>query len=174
MPKYKESKNSVFTLALGFILIFLLIISAIYSVSSTPYLFLIIPVLAVYIYYENKRAKTKFSLLAEERKEVSICEFARSFNTKKVNTWVIRAVYEQIQAYVPTTIPIKENDTLFELLEIDEEDLEFNLFAEISQRTGRSLEGLENNKYFKKLKTVGDLVYMFNEQPLKNSVATNG
>ena len=173
MPKYKEPKSSIFTLVLGFILIVLLIISAVYSVLSTPYLLLVIPVLAIYIYYENKRTKTKFSLLAEERKEISICEFARSFNTKKIDTWVVRAVYEQIQAYVPT-IPIKENDTLFELLEIDEEDLEFDLLAEISQRTGRSLEGLENNKHFKKLKTVGDLVYMFNEQPLKNNVATNG
>jgi len=173
MPKYTEPKSSKFTIVLGFVFLLLLLIAVAYSISTTPFLFLGIPILALYIYFQNKKTKAKFSLLAKERREISICEFARSFNTKKIDTWVVRAVYEQIQEYVPT-IPIKENDTLFELLEIDEEDLEFDILSEISQRTGRSLEGLEDNDYFKNLKTVGDLVYMFNEQPLKNNVATNG
>lgn len=173
MPKYQEPNNGKLTVVLSFIFLALLVIGVIYSVASTPFLFLSIPIFALYVYFENKKTKNKFSLLAKERNELSICEFARSFNTKKIDTWVVRAVYEQIQEYVPS-VPIKANDTLFELLEIDEEDLEFDILSEISQRTGRSLDGLEKNKYFKSLKTVSDLVYMFNEQPLINKVITNG
>ena len=103
--------------------------------------------------------------MAEERKELSICEFSRSFDTKKIDTWVLRAVYEQLQNYVPK-IPIKADDLLFELLEIDEEDLEFGLIEEIAQRTGRSIENTESNKFYGNVKTVNDLVNFINEQPL--------
>ena len=170
MPKYTQPKNNAFTMLLGLVVLLAIIGSLIYFISGTPFLLSIIPIIAFFLYFENKRTKKKFALLAEERKELGICEFARSFDTKKIDTWVVRAVYEQLQTYVAeiyaTEIPIQAEDSLFDLLEIDEEDLDFDLLEEIAQRTGRSLENIENNKYFGKVTEVKGLVYLFNEQPI--------
>lgn len=38
--------------------------------------------------------------LAEERNGESICEFARSFDRRVADPWVIRAVYESLQPYL--------------------------------------------------------------------------
>ena len=50
-------------------------------------------------------------------------------------------------------------------LEIDDEDLDMDLVAEIGQRTGRSMENAEKNPYYGKVSTVEDLVLFFNLQP---------
>jgi hypothetical protein len=47
---------------------------------------------------------------------------------------------------------------------LDEDDLSLDLLEEISQRTGRSLEGFETNPYYGKITTVRDLVLFFNHQ----------
>lgn len=38
--------------------------------------------------------------LAEKRRGESICQFARTFPRREVNTWVIRAVYEALHDYL--------------------------------------------------------------------------
>ncbi|MCU7873666.1 MAG: hypothetical protein KZQ91_13075 [Candidatus Thiodiazotropha sp. (ex Lucinoma borealis)] len=78
-------------------------------------------------------------------------------------------MYEQIQEYVSLSkvfVPLRADDDLFDLLEIDEEDLDLDLLEEIAQRTGRSMNNTEKNPYFEKVRTLGDLVYFVNEQPL--------
>ncbi|HWM69920.1 MAG TPA: hypothetical protein VNO35_25310 [Steroidobacteraceae bacterium] len=119
---------------------------------------------------EHKRHKARLRLLAESRSGESICEFARSFERKEIDTWVVRAVYEQLQRYLggDLPVPIRATDRLKEDLPIDTEDLEMDLMAEISQRAGRSLSNTTANPYYDKVKTVGDLVLFFDAQP-KNS-----
>jgi len=63
-------------------------------------------------------------------------------------------------------IPIKAEDDLTGVLEIDEEDLDMDLLVEMLQRTGRSMDDAPSNPYYGKLKTVADLVYFVNAQPL--------
>ena len=130
---------------------------------------IIIALIAIWAYLDIRKVNHKFSTMSEERKEKSICEFSRSFNSREIDTWVIRAVYEQIQGYIPSKtkpFPVNANDHLFNDLELDDEDLEMDLIEEIAQRTGRSLEETERNPYFGKIETVKDLVCFINEQPL--------
>jgi hypothetical protein len=129
----------------------------------------VILAIAIWVHIENKRLKKKFDILAKERHELSICDFARSFDCREIDTWVIRAVYEQIQEevfYKESPLPIKADDNLFEVLEIDEEDLAEVMIDKIAQRTRRSLNNMENNPFYGNISTVRDLVGFINAQPL--------
>ena len=88
-----------------------------------------------------------------------------------MDAWIIRAVYEQLQAALPTKqrVPIKASDSLFDTLMLDEDDLDLDLAEQIAQRTGRSLESCKNNPYYGKVTTAHNLVLFFNHQPLVNT-----
>lgn len=170
MPKYFSNSNENRYL-LG-TLLFIFIAGLAWGLSRSPVVLVIFFVVSIWTLFERKRSEKKFKVLAEERRELSICEFARSFDCREVDTWIIRAVYEQIQDYISdiyTPIAIKADDDLFETLEIDEDDFEEELVEEIAQRTGRSLDEIEKNPYSGKVHTVRDLVYFFNIQPLLNN-----
>lgn len=115
---------------------------------------------------EQPKVERHFQQLRKARCGLSICEFARAFDLKVVDTWVIRAVYEQLQAALPTEekVPIKATDSLYDTLMLDEDDLELSLIEEIAQRTNRSLEGYESNPYYGKVTTAKNLVLFFNHQ----------
>jgi hypothetical protein len=123
---------------------------------------------------EHQRYNARLRLLAESRSEESICEFARSFERKEIDTWVVRAVYEQLQQYLggDLPVPIRATDRLKEDLPIDPDDLEMDLMAEMSQRTGRALSNTTANPYYDKVKTVGDLVLFLNAQPKNSTLST--
>lgn len=116
--------------------------------------------------FEEPKIEKYFAKLREERKELSICDFARGFYSRAVDTWVIRAVYEQLQTALETKqkLPIKASDNLFETLKLDEDDLDLDLVEEIAQRTGRSIENFESNPYYGKVTTARNLVLFFNHQ----------
>ena len=116
---------------------------------------------------DQPKVERHFHNLCKERNGLSICEFAREFDPKVVDTWIIRAVYEQLQAALPTkeNVPIKASDGLFNTLMLDEDDLDLDLVEEIAQRTSRSLEGYESNPYYGKVTTARNLVLFFNHQP---------
>jgi len=120
---------------------------------------------------EQPKVEKHFLKLCEERQGLSICEFSKEFDPKVVDTWVIRAVYEQLQAALPTkqSIPIKVSDNIFETLLLDEDDLDLDLVEEIAQRTGRSLDGYKNNPYYGKVTTARNLVLFFNLQVRANT-----
>ena len=115
---------------------------------------------------DQPKVERHFQNLCKERSGLSICEFAREFDPKVVDTWIIRAVYEQLQAALPTkqNVPIKASDSLFDTLMLDEDDLDLDLVEEIAQRTSRSLEGYESNPYYGKVTTARNLVLFFNHQ----------
>lgn len=92
--------------------------------------------------------------MAMERRADSICTFARSFNMRQVDPWVVRAVYEMYSR----GFPLKEDDVL------DAEELCFDI-VDVAQRTGRSLEGAEQTPRFGQLSTAGDLVRFLSLQP---------
>jgi hypothetical protein len=116
---------------------------------------------------EHRRDTARLRVLAEARSGESICKFVRSFERKEIDTWVVRAVYEQLQQYLGGTIPvpIRATDRLTEDLPIDTEDLEMDLMVQIAQRTGRSLTRTTANPYYDRVRTIGDLVLFFNAQP---------
>ena len=123
---------------------------------------------------DTRLQKRRLRTLAAQRVGESICEFARSFDPRAIDTWVVRAVYEQLQdnvaPYFPH-FPLRASDHLSKPLIFDQDDLDLTLVPEIAERTGRSLHGIEANPYFGKVKTVRDLVLFFNAQPLREPLA---
>ncbi|CAN7673342.1 hypothetical protein LJR118_005466 [Acidovorax sp. LjRoot118] len=114
------------------------------------------------------REKKHFARLLQTRSEESICHFARSIDCRDVDTWVVRAVYEELQACLAhhrAQFPLRVTDRLGANLQIDGDELDLSLVPDIAQRTGRDLSSTQANPFFGKVTTVGDLVNFFNAQP---------
>lgn len=117
---------------------------------------------------ETRRNAEHLRCLAAEREGESICDFARDFDARQVDTWIVRAVYEQLQYQltdVSPAFPVRASDRLKEDLHLDDDDLDMDIAQEVEQRTGRSLDDPSANPYFGKVKTVRDLVMFFQSQP---------
>lgn len=168
MPKYLPPSSGVLSL------LFLSSIIALYGYALYRFPWVIgalTVVIIVTTIVQNRNFKTKLTILASLRRNESICTFAKSFNPHEVDTWVIRAVYEQLQIYLASTypqFPVRAEDALNECLITDPDDLELDLVAEIAKRTGRSLDNIDDNPYYGNVKTVRDLVLFFNAQPRAN------
>ena len=135
---------------------------------SAPKALYFIPVVAIGFVIEARRRKRRLQRMAKDRAVESICTFARSFDCSETDTWVVRAVYEQLQAYLRGDVPafpLRREDNLVKGLGIDPEDLDYDIVDEIAARTGRSLENSEQNPYWEKVETAGDLVQFFLHQP---------
>jgi hypothetical protein len=116
----------------------------------------------------NQRSiRNHLHALAASRTSESICTFARAVDCRSLDTWIVRAVYEEIQAHLPSDcakFPIRWEDRLKEDLRIDPDELDEELAIDIAERTGRDLAGAETNPLFGKVKTVGDLALFFHAQ----------
>lgn len=168
MPQYEPKKISKLA-ALGFL--GLVVVIVIYQPIYLAFIAGFVLLVAIWAKLEQPKIDKYFHALGKERSRLSICDFAREFDTRLVDTWVIRATYEQIQAALPTEhkIPIKGSDHLIETLKFDEDDVDLDLVEEIAQRTGRSLENFEANPYYGKVTTAENLVLFFNQQPQANA-----
>ncbi|CAN5863194.1 hypothetical protein BH11PSE12_BH11PSE12_05960 [soil metagenome] len=114
-----------------------------------------------------KREEEALRRLAEARAGESICEFARDFDNRAVDTWIVRAVYEQIQGqlkHIHPAFPVRASDRLKEDLRLDDDDLDMDIAMQVEQRTGRSLDQTKANPLLGKVKTVRDLVLFFQAQ----------
>ena len=98
--------------------------------------------------------------VAKIRRGESICEFARSFDYRSIDTWIIRAVYQELSEQ----FPIRASDRLENDLHIDGEDLD-DTCRLIARRSGRSLQRWEDNPLFGSVRTVRDLVLFLHHQP---------
>lgn len=117
------------------------------------------------------RDRVRLAVMAAAREGESICQFARSFDTRRVDTSVIRAVYETLQQeldFAHPAFPVRASDTLQVLL-CDPDDLDMAVAPEVGRRAGRSLDDVEANPYYGKVKSVTDLVMFFNVQPKANA-----
>lgn len=163
MRKYFHEKPKAI-----YVIFFVILLLSIFAIYPKALLVLIAIIILGSIGYfiEKPKIKRHYENLLSARKSLSICDFSREFNCREIDTWVIRATYEQIQASLlfKENFPIKASDRLKEDLLIDDDDLDFDLVTEISRRTGRTLNNCESNPYFGKVKTVEDLVLFFNYQ----------
>jgi hypothetical protein len=106
--------------------------------------------------------------LAAVRTGEDIGVFAKQFDYRNVDTWVIRAVYEELQEYLGSEVnafPLRASDRLSEDLKVDQGDLEDVVASRVAERTGRSHEAATSNPFYGKVHTVSDLVHFFNAQP---------
>jgi hypothetical protein len=107
-------------------------------------------------------------LISQSRAGESICQFARSFDRRRTDTWVLRAVYEELQhemTWVDPAFPIHAADSIADELLIDPDDLSMDIVQTIAKRSRRSLEHFERNPFYPGIVTVRDLVSFFEHQP---------
>lgn len=100
MPKYKSKQASKPAL-FGFLALFLSL-----AIHQPIYLTVVVGIVLLVIIwgkFEQSKIEEYFYTLCADRKGRSICEFAREFEAGTVDTWIIRATYEQLQAARPTT-----------------------------------------------------------------------
>ncbi|MET0027791.1 MAG: hypothetical protein ABW101_09150 [Candidatus Thiodiazotropha sp.] len=167
MPKYTEKPIGF----RGKVFFAVLLCLAAWLLWLYPFLLMAIPIIIALDIKDRVFRKKHFKVLLKGRDTDSICTFSRYFECREIDTWVIRAVYEQLQSYLAPekkAFPIRPQDDVFKDLLIDDEDFELDIVEEIAERTGRSLENTESNPYYGKASIVENLVYYFNEQPKVN------
>jgi hypothetical protein len=171
MPSYEEtlSQTSQFV---GYCIITIFIAGLGYAIWDEPWLgfFLLLVIFAVYILSiisPNIIEELNIEKLEKERKGEDIGTFARSLDYRNIDTWIIRAVYEEIQSelgFKEVNIPIRTSDNLEKDLKLDDEDL-FYTFNRVMARVGISDKDWERNPYFDKVETVEDMILFLNAQP---------
>jgi hypothetical protein len=172
MPKYKPRHAGIAAWTLFAVAIAGLLYAAASAPIGTAVVVLLLCVGYLFANRAAKREKEQLRDLAEGREGESICEFAREFNTREVDTWIVRAVYEQIQwqlKHVHAAFPLRASDRLKEDLHLDEDDLDMDVAVQIEQRTGRSLDDSSSNPHFGKVKTIRDLVLFFQSQAKRSA-----
>lgn len=107
--------------------------------------------------------------LAEGRDTEDIGSFARSFDRRRepFDAHVVRAVWDAFQPYVRfrgRAVPLRVTDRIDEDLHIDWDDIDMGILEEVAARAGRSLDDLEANPYYGRVRTVGDLVRLVSAQ----------
>ena len=170
MPKYQPPQSLPAIVAVA--IIGILVGYVAYIIWNMPILTVPLPVLALFAWRSGVKHKAKLLKMMEQREGQSICEFARAFDRRSVDPYVIRAVYEGLADYLNldgVSVPIQPEDDLFKDLQMDEDDLDLDLFSEIAFRTGRSLENLDENPFTGKVNTARDLVMFFNGLPLSEA-----
>jgi hypothetical protein len=116
----------------------------------------------------NRNDRTHLQSLAAARSGESICHFAREVNCREVDTWIVRAAYEEIQGHLSRLLPdfpVRSSDRFIEDLRIDPDDLDDLLAIDMAERTRRDLREAEKNPYFGKVRTVRDLMMFLQAQP---------
>lgn len=115
----------------------------------------------------NVREGRRLAALAAVRPGESICSFARALPVRDLDTWVVRATFEQLQAHLPglhAAFPVRPSDRLVADLGIDPDDLE-DIAFQVATRAGRSMDGGPANPYYNKVTTVEDLINFLCAQP---------
>ena len=161
MPKLPQPKTDAQKYVCGLMIalgLAALIATAIYC----PLLLIVFLGGGLYTAYAFRQAR-----LLRERKRLarqgeSICTFARSFDCRARDTWIIRAVYEEFEAAVG--FPIRRSDDFVDDLNIDLEDASV-LLAPIAFRCGRTLEGMEQNPWYFQVRTIAHFIEFLHEQP---------
>jgi len=105
--------------------------------------------------------------LARARSGEDIGTFARAFDRRQVDPWVIRAVWDALQPYVKFRgqhLPLRSSDKLKEDLEIDGDDLVEDVDA-IANRIGRARPTKQDYNRAGLVTTVGQLVMLINGLP---------
>lgn len=115
---------------------------------------------------EGRRHDKRLVQWVQARAGESICQFGRAIDCRKVDTWVVRSVYEELQRHhsAKWTLPLRATDRIEEDLGLDWEDLD-DVLVYMAQRAGRDLAFTQSNPFFGKIATAGDLVHFLNAQP---------
>ena len=104
--------------------------------------------------------RRRAAAIRRERAGDSICTFARSFDRRAVDPWILRATWEEFASIL--SFPVRATDRVDE--HIHPEDCD-DIAEEIAVRAGRSLDDSKRNPMFGRVCTVRDLVLFLQHQP---------
>ena len=114
-----------------------------------------------------KNNKRRLTQLAQGRPHLSICTFARHFDKRAVDTWIIRATYEEVRSALADDVadfPLCATDSLVNDLGIDPALID-DIASDIAQRTGRSFADPGANPYFGAVENMEELVMFVDALP---------
>jgi hypothetical protein len=123
--------------------------------------------LGAWLIIEGRRDAARLRDIAAARAGESICQFARAFHVRQVDTGIIRAVYEELGRCFGSALapfPLRADDDLFGALELDGDDFD-EAVVEIASRTRRSLDDYQRNPHYATLRTPRDVVAFLMAQP---------
>jgi len=128
--------------------------------------FALVCAFCVWGHVENRREQHRLQCLACGRVGESICHFARSFERRKIDTWIVRAVHDEVQLFLRPFVkfPLRALDSLADDLGMEIDDVD-DLILEVASRAGRSIEQTDCNPYYGKVRTAADVVLFVNAQP---------
>ena len=109
-----------------------------------------------------RRSLLHWRKVRTERSGDSICAFSRALPARGHDTWIVRAVYEELSR--DRDVPVRPGDRLEQDLGFLWEDFEICL-EEIARRAGRSLARCEDNPLYGCVYTVADVVAFLERQP---------
>ncbi|WP_415898180.1 hypothetical protein [Neptuniibacter sp. QD57_21] len=106
--------------------------------------------------------------LSNERGEADICEYARSFEYRSVDTKIMREVWNELHLwlgkYNGKPFPIETEDTFDSTYNMDPDDLD-DIYLAVAERLGIYTDSPEKNPYFDKVTSVKNLVLFLHHQP---------
>ncbi len=108
MPPYQMPKMKWYLVTIMWIFLVLYFGSIVYKAYDDIAFRYVILIFIVLILVFSGVGVEKYKKLKRSRKEWDIGKFAKEFNLKEVDTWVVRAVYEAV--YDEVEIPIKADD----------------------------------------------------------------
>ncbi|MEM6482681.1 MAG: hypothetical protein AAF681_12595, partial [Pseudomonadota bacterium] len=161
-----DRRSQLFSDILLFLVCTGLVCFVVYMMVTSLYFLIMFGAIILHFCWEIVSKRRRLARLSEERQGLSICHFARSFERREVDPWVIRAVYEEVQNFCGDGFPILAEDDFTKTYRMHPDDLDLDIVTYVSQRSGRTLDACEKNPLFGHVHTVGDLVHFFNQQPL--------
>ena len=132
-----------------------------------PYSLIIVGAVGVTHVVWSVLAARYMGRLAAGRTDESICTFVRSFDYRRTDPWVLRAVYEELSRQLVVDgrpLPIRADDRWDDDLKLDPDDFD-EFVMDIAHRAGRSMDDTERNPFYGRVKTVRDLVRFLEHQP---------
>lgn len=114
--------------------------------------------------------------LTTKRQTDSICSFARSLDFRRLDTKVIRAVYDELQHYfdyVSPTFPIRTTDRFDRDLHMDGDDVA-DIFSTVAKRCGRDLQFTAIWPKERRVETVADMIHNICDLPKRHVVSSAG
>ena len=138
-----------------------LLAAAVFSAGGRVVLGIVL-LLALHRIWDDRRLRR----LATNRRGESICTFARAFDRRGTDFWVVRAVHDELRPYCTFRggqFPLRGTDSLTDDLHIDG-DVE-DIARDATVRVGRAFRDLEANPWYSRVATVGDMVAFVQHQP---------
>ena len=136
------------------------------TVAPTPTL-IVSAVIVLWVLCANRVHDRQLDALRRARPGQTICHFARDFDRRGLDAWVVHATWDALQPYVSRAgipFPLRAEDALEETLLIDGDELDY-LVKDIARRAGRSFDHTEVNPYYGSVHTAGSLVRFLQAKP---------